>query len=188
MDVSPGRAARRPALGYRRFPPRPLSLVLLLVLLTAGSVFSAGCFGGEEGDAAAGKTVESGDVQREVGKTAELRKVRVTMTSLGPTVRLALPDLTLARGSVPRLAQGQRYYQARVRVANRSAEPVRVDPQDFLLRGEDGLLAPDPAGSGPPGGASCPAPPSTSSSRTGRPPASRPRSTTIRPGSPARSP
>lgn len=123
---------------------------VLLLVLALGATLLGGCFGGEEEAAGDGKAAVSGDVEVKAGERAELGDVRVYVTSLGPVAELALPALTLARGPVPRPAEGQQYYQARVRVANQSGRPVRVDPLEFLLRGEDGMIAPDLAGSGPP--------------------------------------
>ncbi len=138
------RAARGPR--TRAAAAGALTLLLLALLVATAT----GCFGKDDPASTQSGTVTSGEVKAVVGKSVTLGKAAVVVSSLAPTQQPALPDVTMSRGGWPAPAEGEVYYQARVRVANAGKKPVRVDPWDFVLVSGDAVHSLEPGASGPP--------------------------------------
>lgn len=133
--------------------------LLVLLLLSVGLVclpLVLGCDGDE--NAVAGETTsssdtgggsQSGDIDGQVGDALEVGSALMTVRALQATFQPAMPTQRLSEQTPVAPADGESFYQAYVRVANRDTDPIRVDPNDFACAIGDTVAGIEPTRSGP---------------------------------------
>lgn len=92
---------------------------------------------------------ESGDIAGVVGETIEVGQATVAVRALHSTFQPASPEQRLSEKTPTAPAAGETFYQAYVRVTNTGATPLRIDPEDFVCRVADSIVAIEPTRSGP---------------------------------------
>jgi hypothetical protein len=122
--------------------------VAVVVALVVPPVLGAGCFG--DGAQSEAKQGQSSHLSAGIGQVVRMDQARVSVTSMAPVAQPARPDVLIAPGESPDLAPGEVFYQARVRLENRGARALRMDPRDFSLVGKGEMISIDPTASGPP--------------------------------------
>ncbi|MBN1631207.1 MAG: hypothetical protein JW990_15710 [Thermoleophilia bacterium] len=130
---------------------------LTALLLTACClVWTSGCdLGGGEG--AEGRTTstteeegqESGDIAGVIGEAIKVGQATVTVRALHSTFQPASPEQRLSEKTPTAPGAGETFYQAYVRVTNTDVTPLRIDPEDFVCRVADSVVAIEPTRSGP---------------------------------------
>jgi hypothetical protein len=140
--------------GCRSVWVRGSTLMCLLALVVAGSLWVGGCdstndAGDSTTSSSEGQGVQSGDVEGQVDAAVEVADVRVTVKALEATFQPAQPVQRLSDEAPTAPAAGESFYQAYVRVQNLGVAPVRVDPQDFACLVGNAVVAIEPTRSGP---------------------------------------
>jgi hypothetical protein len=126
------------------------AIVALLVI--ASGVVGAGCGGGKDGQATGATSVEglSGDQVVAIGETITLGSASITVRALQDAFQPVTPAQKMSEESPVAPAAGESFYQAYVRVENRGALPLRVDPEHFACQIGNYVSTIEPTRSGPP--------------------------------------
>lgn len=128
------------------------------VLLAALSclMWAAGCdsgsgddTGGSTTSSTAGQASGSGDIEGHLGAAVEVGDALVTVRALQATFQPAMPTQRLSEQTPSAPAAGESFFQAYVRVENRGASPIRVDPNDFACAVGVSVVRIEPTRSGP---------------------------------------
>jgi hypothetical protein len=128
---------------------RGVVLVQMLVLCVA---VIAGCGSGGSDDNAGTKppgSSVSGNLEGGIGLDVAVGDAVVNVKSFQAAFQPVSPAQKLSDDALVAPAAGVTFYQAYVRIENRSLFPLRVDPQDFLCRIGNTLSLLEPTRSGP---------------------------------------
>ncbi|MFH1833418.1 MAG: hypothetical protein ABH877_00215 [bacterium] len=106
--------------------------------------------GGAVTTSGASQGPQSGDIKGRVGETVEVGDAVVNVRALHATFQPAMPGQRLSEQTPSAPAAGESFFQARVRVENRGASAIRVDPRDFACAVGDSVVLVEPTRSGPP--------------------------------------
>ena len=133
----------------------PLAIAALLVALS-GLVWATGCDSGSGSDtgeattsSTSGQGSKSGDIEAHVGAAVDVGDAVVTVRALQATFQPAMPAQRLSEQSPSAPGPGESFFQAYVRVENRGASPIRVDPNDFACAVGNVVVRVEPTRSGP---------------------------------------
>jgi hypothetical protein len=141
---------------HRRLPSlwalRPAVLFsLLLVAFLAIAV--GGCSdGGDTGSTsttADSGSATSGDIEAVVGQEIKVGDALVTVRALEPTFNPVAPAQRMSEQTPSAPEGNESFYQAYVKVENRGATPLRVDPEDFAFAVGSSVAGIEPTWSGP---------------------------------------
>jgi hypothetical protein len=127
-----------------------------LVIAVWGLVWAVGCDSGSKGDAGGSTTssessqgAKSGDIEGRVGAAVAVGDAVVTVRALQATFQPAMPAQRLSEQTPSAPGAGESLFQAYVRVENRGATPIRVDPADFACAVGNSVVRIEPTRSGP---------------------------------------
>jgi hypothetical protein len=134
---------------HRRALWRGVGLVLLLVL--CASVITACGSGGSDDGAGTNPSGSSasGNLEGGIGLDVVVGDAVVNVKSFQAAFQPVSPAQKLSDDALVAPAAGVTFYQAYVRISNRSLFPLRVDPEDFLCRIGNTLSLLEPTRSGP---------------------------------------
>ena len=152
---------RRTATSVDRAGGAPSRAALLLasaalIVVVPFTIWAIGCdsdAGEDTGESTTssvgGQGSISGDIEGYVGTAVEVGDALVTVRALQATFQPAMPAQRLSEQTPTAPAAGESFYQAYVRVENRGASPIRVDPNDFACAVGDSVVRIEPTRSGP---------------------------------------
>ena len=128
--------------------------LLLAVLLAGFATWMVSCSSGGGGQTETSVTTEagaapSGDIEGVVGKTIKIGKVTITVRALDATFNPVTPDQRISEQTPSAPAGSESFYQAYVKVENKSVAPVRVDPEDFACAVGNSVVGIETTWSGP---------------------------------------
>jgi hypothetical protein len=147
----------RPRDGAPRAARRPnrLWLPLLLAVLIAGlATWMVACSSGDDQQTGTSATTvagaaPSGDIEGAVGKAITIGKVTITVRALDATFNPVTPDQRISEQTPSAPGGSESFYQAYVKVENKSDTPVRVDPEDFACAVGNAVVGIETTWSGP---------------------------------------
>ena len=140
---SPGRMAGGSALrggrhegGTHLMRRRSLWLLLVMALLAAVlALWVTACSSGDGGDGDTTTTEAgdepSGDIEGTVGATLKVGKAVITVRVLDATFNPVVPEQRMSEQTPSAPSGDESFYQAYVKIENKGAMPIRVDPEDF---------------------------------------------------------
>jgi len=131
---------------------RTVPRLVVAFLAIALGVIGAGCDGGKDGGPTGATGVEglSGDQVVAIGETIALGGGSVTVRALQDAFQPVTPAQKMSDESPVAPAAGESFYQAYVRVENKGALPLRVDPEHFACQMGNYVSTIEPTRSGPP--------------------------------------
>jgi hypothetical protein len=123
-----------------------------MVTLGLFAMVLSGCSrGNTDGQSSTTKQVggQATDISGTVGEDIQVGDVVVEVRAFEAAFQPASPPQRLSDETPSAPAAGESFYQAYVRVTNNSANPIRVDPNDFLCMAGNLLAKIEPTRSGP---------------------------------------
>lgn len=127
---------------------RSLAALLVLALSALGAACDGGKDGGSTGVTTAGGV--SGDQVVAIGETVDLGGAVINVRALQDAFQPVTPAQKMSDESPVPPASGETFYQAYVRVENKGALPLRVDPEHFACQIGNHVSTIEPTRSGPP--------------------------------------
>ena len=131
-------------------------LALLLVALLAGgmTLWIASCSKDEAESGSTSSSIRpgsapSGDIEAAVGEEIEVGEAIVTVRALEPTFNPVAPAQRISEQTPSAPEGNESFYQVFVKVENRGATPLRVDPEDFACAVGSSVVGIEPTWSGP---------------------------------------
>jgi hypothetical protein len=128
---------------------RGAGLVLVLVLCTAVAAACGSSVAGTGSGSKPSGGSASGNFEGGIGSGVAVGDAVITVKSFQAAFQPVSPAQKLSDDALAAPAAGVTFYQAYVRIENRSLFPLRVDPEDFLCRIGNTLSLLEPTRSGP---------------------------------------